>query len=706
GEGASQEQAVVGGTPNLAARLQGLAEPGQVVIAEATRRLVGAGFDCSDLGPQTLKGLDEPVVAFAVTGERAMASRFEAQTGRLLPMVGRNQELALLLERWEQAKAGEGQGVLLVGEAGIGKSRITRALLDALAEEPHVRIRYQCSPYHADSALWPVVQQLRHAAGLAAEDTSGAQLDKLEALLAQADGDIEGSAPLVADLLGLSGAGRYGPIDLPAQAQRARTLAALVDQLLGLAARQPVLVVLEDAHWTDPTTLEMIEQALEQISDARVLMLVTSRPDQQPELATHPHVTALTLNRLGRTGVEAIVDRLGGQALSADVVDAIIARTDGIPLFVEELTKAVLETGEAEIPASLHDSLMARLDRIPEVKEVAQIAACIGREFDYPLLAAVVEPSGIDLERVLDRLVDAELIFRRGRSRDAHYLFKHALVRDAAYASLLRRRRQAIHVRIAAVLERHFGAMVEASPELLAQHLTEGDRAERAIPLWLTAGERAARRSANVEAIAAFQNGLELLRRQPDAAERMEKELAFQLGLGPVLMAARGLVGTDVGAAYERARQLCEIAGSDEQTWPVLFGLSRYHLMRGEIEAAKQRAHELTALAHRHPGCSLPAWWAEGVALFWGGDIHLAGPFLSRVVESYDSELHHAMARQCAADPGVVCTSFSAWASWMRGYPDQASEFADRAVELAEALGHPHSITWAACFRAKCRLFR
>jgi class 3 adenylate cyclase len=390
GEGAAQEQAVVGETPNFAARLQGIAAPGQVVIAGATRRLLGTRFELQDLGERELKGIGAPVQAYVIIGERPVESRFEAMSGpSVLPMVGRDQELALLLERWTQAKAGEGQGVLLVGEAGIGKSRIGRALLDAVTEEPHVRIRYQCSPYHIDSALWPVMQQLNYAAGLAANDPLEARLEKLEALLDLAGG--RDAAPLIADLLGLDGSARYGPLDLTPQAQRVRTLDALVDQLVGLAAHQPVLVVLEDAHWIDPTTLEMIEQGLDRIAAARVLLLLTSRPDRQPALAAHPHVTRLTLNRLGRAGVEAIVARLGADHLPGATIDAIIARTDGVPLFVEELTKAVLESGETAIPASLHDSLMARLDRIPEIKEVAQIAACIGREFDYPLLAAVVD---------------------------------------------------------------------------------------------------------------------------------------------------------------------------------------------------------------------------------------------------------------------------------------------------------------------------
>jgi len=704
GEGASQEQAVVGDTPNLAARLQALGEPGQVVIAEATGRLVGMTFDLRNLGPQIVKGLAKPVPAFAVMGEQAVQSRFETRSGPgLLPMVGRDQELALLLERWAQATAGEGQGVLLVGEAGIGKSRISRALLDALAKEPHVRIRYQCSPYHTDSALWPVIQQLNHAAGLRVDDPIEARLDKLETLLDR--GGRRDAAPLIADLVGLDGATRYGQLILTPQVQRARTLDALVTQLLGLATVKPVLLILEDAHWMDPTTLELIEHCLDRIADARVLLLLTSRPDQQPELVTHAHLTRLSLNRLGRTGVEAIAARLAGEALPAKVIDGIIERADGVPLFAEELTKAVLETGETIIPESLNDSLMARLDRIPEVKKVAQIAACIGRQFDYRLLAAVADRPALDLQSALDRLASAELIFRRGSPPDARFTFKHALVRDTAYASLLRRRRQELHARIARVLEREFGSSVQAGPELLARHFTEGGLIEQAIPYWLEAGENGARRSANAEAIEAFKKGLELVLKQAEGAERNKMELTFQLALGPVLMAAKGLVGVDVERSYQRARELCDSVRDDDKLWPVLFGLSRFHLMRGEVRTAKERAHELSSLAQKNVKCSIPASWAEAAALFWAGEPHLAQPYFKQVTDTYDSERHHALVGQCAADPGVVCTAFLAWILWMRGYPEQALDMADRSTALAEALSHPHSLTWATCFSAMLRLF-
>jgi class 3 adenylate cyclase len=419
GMGSAQEQVVVGETPNLAARLHGKAAPGQVVIAEATRRLVAGGFDLALLGPRGLKGIVQPVEAYVVLAGRKTNNRFEARAeGALHPSFGRDHELALLMERWRLAKAGKGQGMLLIGEAGIGKSRILRALLDTLKDEPHIRLRYQCSPFHAHSAFWPVTQQLAHG------DTPDHRLDKLEALLAQAGNEAKADTPLVAALMELDGTMRYGPITLTPPVLRTRMLEGLVRQLLGLAVRRPVALIVEDAHWIDPTTLELLERVLQSVAEAPVLVVLTSRPDNQPDLATRLHVTRLALKRLGREGVEAIVARLGGAKLPKATVAAIVARTDGVPLFVEELTKAVVEGGESTVPATLHDTLMARLDRVSDVKEIAQTAACIGREFDFALLAAIAGWPQAELVAGLERLGAAELVFRRGFGDGARYIFQ------------------------------------------------------------------------------------------------------------------------------------------------------------------------------------------------------------------------------------------------------------------------------------------
>lgn len=695
GEGGAQEEAVVGETPNLAARLQGLAEPGQIVIAEGTRRLLGASFALRDLGERTLKGIDAPVRICAVVGEGATESRFEARSGRsVLAMVGRDQELALLLERWSRAKAGEGQGVLLVGEAGIGKSRITRALLDTLSGEPHTRVRYQCSPYHRDSALWPVIQQFFRAAGMTPDDPAEVRLDKLAALLAAAGEENGDAAPLIANLIGLDGAERYGALDLTPEVQRARTLAALVRQLLGLAARQPVLLVVEDAHWIDPTTLKLIHNCLERASAARVLILLTSRPDQQPDLGAHPHVTRLTLNRLSRSAAEAIVRRLGGEGLPAEALDTIVRRTDGVPLFVEELTKAVLETGEATIPGSLHDSLMARLDRIPEVKEVAQIASCIGREFSSSLLAQVARRSEAELEVSLERLADAEIVIRRGTPHEGgSYFFKHALVRDAAYESLLRRTRQIYHRQVAELLETNFPEEAAVQPELLAHHYGEAGMPERAIRYWQRAGERAHERSAHAEAIAHLKKGLAALAALPDTAERAGQELALQVPLASALQMMKGHTAPEVEVVYDRARELCDQLECTPVLVPVSLGLWRCHITRADLEASREMSDQLRRLADLDgdPATRVTANFTRGWTMLVSGDLPIAEEAVTAGIELYRPGQRAASAYRIGHDPGTGCMIYRAMTQWLRGYPDRAQAGIADAIRLAEVIDHPFS---------------
>ena len=509
GEGAAQEQAVVGETPNLAARLLTLAQPGCVVISQATRRLVGGRFDLEDLATHTLKGFAQPVHAWRVLGESRAEGRFEALHGAgLTPLVGREHELALLLDRFELASGGEGQVVLLSGEAGIGKSRITRSVIEHLATEPHTRLRYYCSPYYANSALHPVTAQLERAAGFLADDTTDQKLDKLEAMLGQASGRIAEAAPLAAALLSIPTGDRYPALNLTPQAQKARTFEVLLDQLTGLAARQPVLMILEDAHWIDPTTSELFELTIDRLQRLPILLLISFRPEFTSPWTGFAHITSLTLNRLGRNqGVAIIAELTGGKGLPDEVLKQILERTDGVPLFVEELTKAVLELGlvfdagdhyelagplpPLAIPATLHDSLMARLDRLTPVKEVAQIGAVIGREFGHELLAAVAPLAGDQLDEALTQLVNSELLFRRGAAPQASYSFKHALIQEAAYQSLLKSKRQQLHARIADALEEGFPETTIIQPELLAQHYTEAGLAERAIAYWEKAGQRA-----------------------------------------------------------------------------------------------------------------------------------------------------------------------------------------------------------------------
>ncbi len=689
GEGAAQEEAVVGDTPNLAARLQGVAEPGQVVVAEGTRRLLGDLFVLRALTPKALKGIGAAVAAFAVLGERAVASRFEARSGSLQPIVGRDQELALLLERWAQARAGEGQAVLLVGEAGVGKSRISRALQDALAEESHVLIRYQCSPYHAGSALWPVIQQLEHAARFASGDSQDARLDRFEALFDDANGE---DRALLARLLGLDGSARYGTIELAPTQLRARTLAVLARQLQALAATQPVLVLLEDVHWIDPTTLELVERWLDEAAAARVLLLVTSRPDQQPALAAHPHVTRLSLNRLSRTGVAAIVARLGGARLAPATIDTIIARTDGVPLYVEELTKAILETGASAVPASLHDSLMAQLDRLPEVKEVAQVAACIGREFDYRLLAAAAPQTEAVVQAALERLIAAELVFRRGTPPDASYTFKHALVRDAAYESLLRAKRQVLHRRILDAL-----AATAALPQVLGYHAREAELTERAVDCYEQAGRAALHRPAYAEAIAHLRSAAELIRMLSEDPAWRERELELQIAIGQACLAAFGYGANETAAAYEQALELLRRSGESPLWFAVYYGNWVVRYVRAEHREALPLAQDLAERAARgaDDGAEVVAHRILGTSHAMMGLTGEALRHLDRAIQLYDPVRHRGLIGQVGHDSGVAVLAYRSLALGQRGFLDQASEAAQAAVALARETRHPLTLAYA-----------
>ena len=527
GSGASQEQAIVGETPNLAARLQSIAEPNSVVIAESARRLVGDLFELDDLGSQELKGIAGAVRAWAALRPASVESRFDAMhaTG-LTELVGREEELELLLRRWSKAKSGEGQVVLLSGEPGIGKSRLTAALLERVAAEPHIRLRNFCSPRHTDSALYPTIGQIERAAGFRHDDTAQAKLDKLDALLAQSSTSPHDAA-LLAEMLSLPNDRRYPALELTSPERRQKTLEALVLQVAALARENPVLVIFEDAHWADPTSLELFGRIIDKIPSLRALLIVTYRPEFDPPWIGRPHVTALTLNRLGDREIAAIIDSVtGNKLLSPSIRGEIIERTDGIPLFVEEMTKAVLEAeseGDARktaaavpssglnVPASLHASLMARLDRLGPAKEVAQIGAAMGREFSHALLTAVVRKSEEELGSALGRLTAAGLLFRQGVPPQATYLFKHALVQDAAYGTLLREPRRALHARIAETLESQFAEIAENQPEVLARHFTEAGMSETAIQYWSKAGERALQRSANAEAAAHLTSAIELI---------------------------------------------------------------------------------------------------------------------------------------------------------------------------------------------------
>jgi class 3 adenylate cyclase len=577
GSGEAQERGIIGETPNLAARLQGIAEPNVVVIAESTRKLLGNLFELQDLGAQDLKGIAGPAHAWAALRPSAVESRFEALHGiGLTALVGREEELELLLRRWSKAKTNEGQVVLLSGEAGIGKSRLTASLMERLVSEPHTRLRYFCSPQHTDSAFYPIISQMERAAALAHDDSAQVKLAKLDALLVQTSAS-KHDAALFAEMLSLPNDGRYPAIELTAEQRRKRTLEALVSQVEALTQKSPVLMIFEDAHWTDPTSLEVLGLIVDRLRSLRVLLLVTFRPEFDAPWVGRPYVTSLTLNRLVHSDISAMIDRVvGNNPLPANIRQDIIERTDGIPLFVEEMTKAVLETASERdaqqiaaavpssaltVPASLHASLMARLDRLGSAKEVAQIGAAIGREFSHALFAAVVRKPEAELGSALDRLMAAGLLFRQGVPPHATYLFKHALVQDAAYGTLLREPRRALHARIAETIEGQFAEIAESQPELLARHCTEAGLIEKAASLWGRAGHRSLERSALVEAINQFTRALAQIATLPPTPALRREEIKLQVALINPLFSCQRLCragnqgGSGAGTPADRTGQ-------------------------------------------------------------------------------------------------------------------------------------------------------
>jgi class 3 adenylate cyclase/predicted ATPase len=722
-----QERLALGQTPNIAAQLQSLALPNQVVLSERTQRLVGGAFDYDDLGVHALKEIDEPMRVYSVRRERRAVSRFDAATRTgLIPLVGREEELGLVLRRWEQAKEGEGQVVLLEGEPGIGKSRLTQAVHERMAKEPHIWLRYQCLPYYRHSAFYPFMVQIEWAARFARDDTPEQKLDKLEALLAQSTDVVADVVPLFAALLSIPTGDRYPPLHLSPQQQKTQTIEALVAQMVGLSRHQPVLCTFEDVHWSDPTSLEVLALVVHQVQDERVVVVITYRPEFDAPWTAATHVTALTLNRLSRAQSTVLVEHItAGKVLPDEVLVQIVTKADGVPLFVEELTKTVVEAGFLDeradryvlvgplpplaIPTTLQDSLTARLDRLGPVKDVAQIGAAIGREFSYDLLKAVTSRCDTELQEALSQLVDAELLFHRGQPPEARYRFKHALVQDTACTSLLRRRRQQLHTRIATVLEERFPSIADMEPEVLAHHYTEAGLCEKAVVYWKRAGEKAIRRSANVEAISHLTQGLEVLTTLPDTPERIQQELMLHIALGIPLTATRGWAAPAVEGAYTRARVLCRQVGETPQLFPVLRGLHIFYALRGELGTAQELGEQCLTLAQRveDPALLLEAHQLLGVALFFSGEITPARTHFEQGISLYNPQHHHSHAfLYGGADPGVACLSYGAWILWLLGYPDQALVRSDEAFTLAQELSHPLSLGFALTFAAHLYHFR
>jgi len=697
GEGSAQEQSVVGEIPNLAARLQALAGPDAIVIAAGTRRLVGDLFEYRDLGAVKVKGVAAPVPAWQVLRSSAVASRFEALRGSALtPLVGREEEIDLLLRRWTRAKVGDGQIVLITGEPGIGKSRITVELEERLHAEPHLRLRYFCSPYCRDSALYPFIDQLWHAAEFARADPPAAKLAKLEAVLTTA-APLGDDVALLADLLSLPASKRHPLPDLSPQRKKERTLEALIRQLEGLACRQPVVMIFEDAHWIDPTSRELLDLAVECVRNLPVLLIVTFRPEFQPPWTGQPRVTTLTLNRLDRRDRTALVTQIAGvKALADEVVGQIVDRTDGVPLFVEELTKSVLESGVTPrgIPTSLHDSLMARLDRLGPMRRVAQIGAAIGREFPYSLLRTVSAVSEDELQSSLARLVTSELVFQRGTPPDALYVFKHALLQDVAHSSLLRGARQQLHARIAEALEAQSPETMENQPELLAQHCAEAGLGQKSVAYWGKAGRRSAARSAMAEAATQFQKGLEQLALLPNNFERQRQELEFCSGLGAVLQAVKGHAAPETGRAYARARGLWEQLGFPSEFLRVPYGQSRYHAVRGELDCALRLDEDLLRLSRQRndSGGLVLGHYSFGRDLLLVGRFGLSRSHLEQALAFYDPSTHRSLVHQAGFHPHVDSQAALGIVLFCLGFPDQALTQSNAAVEEARRQAHSPSL--------------
>jgi class 3 adenylate cyclase/predicted ATPase len=712
GAGAAQEQAVVGETPNLAARLQALAEPGAVVIASSTRRLTGGLFEYRDLGAVALKGFAEDVPAWQVLGAGAAESRFEALRATTTPLIGRDEEIDLLLRRWEQAKGGDGCVVLISGEPGIGKSRIAQTVAERISAEPHTRLRYFCSPHHQDSALYPSIAQLERAAGFRREDTADQRLDKLEAVLAQGTNDLSEAIPLLADLLSISTGDRYLPLNLTSQKRREKTLHAQLQQVEGLAAQQPVLMVWEDVHWSDPTTRESLDLLVDRVPTLRVLVIITFRPEFAPSWVGRPHVTILTLNRLPpRQRAEMIAYATGGKTLPREIADQIVDRTDGVPLFIEELTKTVVESGilaevgdhyavvgpvgQLAIPTSLQASLLARLDRLAPTREVAQIGSALGRSFSHELIVAVAAMPQDKVNDALDQLVTAELIFRRGTPPDAEYTFKHALVQDAAYSTLLRSRRQQIHARILTALESQFPGTVAAQPQLLAQHCIEAGLTPKAVSYLLNAGRQSMHRSAMAEAEAHLRKGLEVNARLSDGAERQQFEADLQLALAGTLLATQGYAAQTVVEAFNRARSLCEQFDRPSELATILVMQCGVHTLSGELALACQEAEQILELgeARNIADVKFQGYAMGAVAWFHAGNLMRALASANQALAFYDPS--YPSLAWWPHDPHVMSRCFVFRSLTHLGYLDQARLKRDEALAHARQRMHVHTLAMA-----------
>ena len=702
-----RELLALGETPNIAARVQGQAATNTVAISAATYQLVQGLFECRELGVRSLKGISNPLSLYQVVREEVAQSRFEVAVRRgLTPLVGREQEVGLLTERWDRAKHAEGQVVLLSGEPGIGKSRLVQVIREQAEKDAALRLEFRCSPYHQNSAFYPIIEHLHRLLQFDRDDSAAERLRKLEQTLTSYQFPQADTVPLLAALLSLPHPEKYPILNFSPQRQKQKTQELLVAWLIEATEQQALYCPWEDIHWADPSTLELLTLLIEQIPTARLYLLLTFRPEFAPLWGTRSHISHLTLSRLGRGQVTQMIERVAGdRTLPSEMFQQIVAKTDGVPLFVEELTKVVLDAEtdvgtrravpqSLAIPATLQDSLMARLDRLGAAKEIAQLGATLGREFSHELLRAISPLDENALQKGLAQLVDAELMYQRGVPPHRQYIFKHALIQDAAYQSLLKSRRQQLHQQIAQVLEERFAEIKATQPELLAHHYTEAGLIEQAIPYWQMAGQRAIERSANEEAINHLIIALELLDTLPDTLERSRRELTLQIALGNVSIATQGYAAPAVEKVYTRARVLCQQIGETPQLFPVLWGLWAFYIQRAEFQMARELAEQFLHLAQSAQDSALlvEAYSMLGLTLFEPGELTPAQEYTEQGIALYDAAKHGSLATLYGEDPGVLCLCYGAAAQGYLGYPDRALKSIEAAFTLTQELAHPHSL--------------
>lgn len=714
----------VGETPNIAARLQTLAATNTVLISESTRRLVSAAFDLQDLGPHELKGVTEPVHVYRVLAAKNAASRFDAaHAGSLTPLVGRSSELSLLLDRWEKVKEGDGQAILLSGIPGVGKSRLLHELKSHIQEEPHLLLHHQCSPYHGQSAFFPVIEQIEQAAHLTAREADADKIAKLQAYLPRStDISIE-PLLLIANLLSISTENHRELLELTPQQIKNRTISTLVDMLLAFSLQRPTLCIFEDAHWLDPSTLELLELIISRIDHARVLLIVSCRPEFRPTWIAHADITIHSLTRLSHTEVKTMIrDLLRGGSIPQQLVDEIIEKADGVPLFIEELTNSMLSAllrtrGTFErtaqpallrVPETLSDALMERLDRVAPSRSLAQIAAVIGREFSYDLLSAASQMDEDDMQSALSLLEQADIIHRVGISPFVRFAFKHVLLRDAIYESLLRSKRQQIHAVIAAILEHDFPELAENQPEVLAYHYQEAGNHQLAIRCWFESGQRALAHSANVEAIANFRKALQLLNALPKTPEQTKQEIDIQLALGIPLIAVQGYASAETREAFSRARILCLRLGNIPEYFQALFGLWGHSWMGGKNDDALRMADEFLSRSRAlsDPVLLMVAHRVMGSTLLTIGDFQSSANHFEETIKLSISKGQQPLYNLYMVEPQAASLLLLSWDLWFLGYPDQSLSRVSEALALAQDLGHPYTVAFAHYMTSVVHLLR